>query len=130
MPWLSRSAWTTLASMFDPVRKMTMSSDINSQHDHRHIVVLIGGSCECPQVRKDERPQLFERQMSILLEHFGKPRLSITIECDVHRFADAVGEEDEQIVLFERNDAFLQQRREQFAAVLEREPYHEAVGRD
>src|SRR5688572_14359003 len=129
MPWLSRSAWTTLASMFDPVLKMTMSSDINSQHDHRHIVVLIGGSCERPEVGKDKRTELLERQMRILLEHLGKPRLSITIESDVHRFADAIGEEDEQIILSERNDAFLQQRRKQLA-VVDGEPDHQAIRRN
>ena len=89
MPWLSSSAWTTLASMFEPVRKMTMSSDmvgpprrqrLDLQQDHRHIVVLIGRPGEGPQVGEDERAQLLERQVRVLLEHFRQPRLAVAVE--------------------------------------------------
>ncbi len=139
MPWLSSSAWTTLASMFEAVRKMTVrpamdqrvaticAAPLDLHDDHRHVVVLIGAAGEGAKVGKDERAQLLEGQVRVLLQHLRQPRLAVAVERLVHRLADAVGIEDQQVAVAQRHRFFLDHRVEHLA-VIELEPEHQAVG--
>ena len=137
-PWLSSSACTTLASIFEAVRKTTVNPVIvnggragvcHLQQNHRHVVVLIGRAGERAQVREDERPQLIERQVRILLEHLGQAILAVAVERLVHRFADAVGEKDDEIVGRQRHRDFLNHRIEH-RPIVNLEAEHETVRRN
>jgi hypothetical protein len=108
-PWLSSSAWTTLASMSECVRKTTVSG--HQVIRHLDIRIMVMSSCwsaspaNALQLGQDVRAQLVERQMRVLLDHRGQPRLAVAVERLVHRLADAVGEQHDDVVVVERDRA-------------------------
>src|SRR5262245_57045404 len=133
-PWLSSSAWTTLASMSDSVLKMTISwlaigSGLgpDPQQDHGHIIMLIGTAGKGAQLSQDVGPQLIERQVGVLLDDVRQPLLAEAVEALVHRLADAIREEHQQVALGERHGGLLQHRLEHLPLV-DLEADDEAVG--
>src|SRR6059058_2474721 len=114
---------TTLASMSECVRKMTTRSGnccrdlVDLEQNHRHIVVLRRGADERRNLAQHALAQIIGRQVGVVLGELTEPRFAEAVVERVHRFADAVGEEQIQISRMERNGLLLEQALEHLAAV-------------
>src|SRR6185503_15329003 len=134
-PCASRRPRTTRASMSDEVVKITTKSGngllhlVDLQQDHRHIVVLRRVADERRNLAQHSFPQLIGRQVRVAFDELAEPLLAEQIVTRVHRFADAVGEEEIQIARVQRNRRFLQEPLEHLA-VVELPAEHHPVGHE
>ena len=118
MPWLSSSAMTTLASISDEVANTTTTLPLSDlQQHHRHVVLLCRGSGEGLNLAEDTVAQLVGRQIGVLARQVSEPRVAKAVAGDVHRFADPVGIEQEQIAETKRQGHFLERPAEQIAGI-------------
>ncbi len=105
------------------------SHRVHLQQDHRHVVVLRGAGGKRLHVAKDALAQLLGRQVGVLLEQPGETRFAETVVVGVHRFADAVGEQDVEISSMQWN-RLLDEQSIEHLAVVELQAEHEAIRRE
>ena len=102
------------------------------QQHHRHIVLLRRRSGKRLRSRAGSRSRRSRRMAdrACSLEQAGQPRVAEAVAVRVHRLADAVGVEDEEIAAAERHASFLEQPIERAARRPDLQAEHHTVGRE
>src|SRR4030095_788794 len=109
---------TTLASISDEVANTTTTLPLPElQQHHRHIVVLSRGSGEGLNLAEDTVAQVVGRKIGVQARQASEPRVAKAVAGDVHRFADSVGIEQEQIADTKRQGHFRERPAEQIARI-------------
>src|SRR5439155_18158075 len=122
-PCDSRRPRTICASMSEWVRKITTRSGngfahlVDLQEDHRHVVVLRRIADERGDFAQDALAELVRRQVRVRLDELAEARFAEAIVPRVHRFADAVGEEQVEVAGLKPNRLLDEQALEHLAVV-------------
>src|SRR4051812_21028717 len=127
MPCVSSSPRTTSASICDGVRKMTTSSVIRGrrasdrnlvgghervvhfQENHRHVVMLVGGTDERFDFAHDALAQLPGVEVPVFLHDPAEARIAKQVTLEIHRLADAIGVEHDNVAGRKSDALFLEQ---------------------
>src|SRR5262245_3710702 len=78
----------------------------HASRDERHVIVLCGSADEFIRCAKDVIDERACRKATRRGDGTNEALFAPLVAGGVHRFADAVGEEDEDVALFERDMSF------------------------
>ena len=70
---------------------------VHLQQDHRHVVVLRRAADKGGDFPQDALAQFLDGQVAVLFDQFRELRLAEAVGVLVHRLADAVGEQHQQV---------------------------------
>ena len=99
---------------------------VDLEQDHRHVVVLRRVADEGGNLAQHALAQLLRWQVRVGLDQAAEPRFAEQIVAPVHRFADAVGEQQVEIAGLQR-DRLLDQVALEHLAVVQFESDHHSV---